>query len=70
MTSNLSLLHQYKYIKPYNISGVKDDDIVLKAIGKDNEKCNSKHNQVLWIPCYYAPEVDGTIISPTNVAMS
>ena len=24
----------------------------------------------MWIPCYYAPEADGTIVSPTDISLS
>ena len=70
VTSDKTRLHQYQRIKAYSIGGVKAEDEAIKAVGKGYIKWTSRDNQTLWIPCYYAPEADGTIISPTDIALT
>ena len=70
VTSNKSMLHQFQWIKSHSIGRVKAKDEAIKDIGKGYIKWTSRSNQVIWILWYYAPETYGTIVSPTELAIS
>ena len=62
VTRHKHLLHHYKKIKSHGILGVKADDIAINVLGKGYIKWTSNQDQTLWIPCFYSPDVDDTII--------
>ena len=70
VTKNKNLLHKYQKIPAHGINGVKAEEEAIKVIGKGYIKWTSQDEQTLWIPCYYSPDVEDTIISPSDVALS
>ena len=65
-TNNLSLLHDVVYIKPVNInSAAKDSSMQMLAVGRID--LFTTLGDKLYPLCYYSPQIDGTIISPTAI---
>ena len=70
VTNDLSLLYDVEQItNPYTIQGANETSGFLSCTHKGmfNLKCND--NSYIQVPVYYSADVDGTIISPTEICM-
>ena len=65
-TNNISLLHDIVYIKPISInSAAKGSPMQMLAVGRIH--LHTTTGDTISPLCYYSPEIDGTIISPTAI---
>ena len=70
VTNLISLLHNFKTIDPYPISGVNSKSPAIVCTGFGFLKWYSENKQLILIPCYYCAQASGTIISPTDIVYS
>ena len=64
VTNNRNLLVGRKIITPYHMNGVNGG---ITCTEKGYIPWYSDNDQLIMVPCYYTPQVRGTIISPTDI---
>ena len=67
--NNKKLLIDFKEIDPYPIQGVEENTVAIHCTGIGYLPWHSDNGETILIPCYYSPDVSGTIISPTDIIL-
>ena len=67
VTNNQSLLLQYENIPPYSIGGVHASEVAIECTCKGLIPWTSSNEKQHHIKTLYCNDVEGTIISPTNL---
>ena len=67
--NNKKLLIDFKEIDPYPIQGVEENTVAIHCTGICYLPWHCGNGETILIPCYYSPDVSGTIISPTDIVL-
>lgn len=70
ITNDITILHNFKYIKKYPMNGVNGDAPALYCKGVGLLPWKAPTGDTLLLKCYYSAEAAKTIISPTDAVIT
>jgi hypothetical protein len=70
LTNDITLLHDFKYIKKYAMNGINSDSPALYCTGVGLLPWKAPNGDILFVKCYYSADAADTILSPTDIVIT